>query len=565
MKDHLINRLSMLILVLSLIFIVACNYYKPIPTSPSLSSSAKTKEIASQSQRTFIVRSNQGDFLLKNVNVRLDKEDMTGILESVPEYHQTYIKDEKLRYSYDSKTKPVLQELHIYAPLDPASKIGSTVTIPISSIARMEIIERDKKRSTTNTIILATGVTLGALAVAAIITSASVANDVSKIPIPTPKPIEPEGMSCPFISAYDGEDFIFQGEAFGGALFHSVARQDYLPLPSMSFGPELQLMISNERKEHMYIDVADLLLVEHSAGDKVLVDPNGNLMRAHAMGTPKEAIMNGQKEMLNRISELDNVFCSFNDIDQSSSINELIVKFDHPGEGKELGLYLNLRDSPWLEYIFEKFMSKYGDQFQAFDKEMDTKSAEELYLWQEIHQVPLTISVKTTKGWKEVTKTRFVGPVMNREIAISLEGIELKEPIIEVSFKTGFLYWEIDQIALATVSRISTESIRVLKPSVAIDEKGKDKLRLISELDDQFLEQPVRGNKAYLTYQFKEFSGYKAYSAFLQTGGYYKVHHEFEGPMDQQFFSKYDKPGGLSDFSMRSYLEVSQYTSSPAN
>jgi hypothetical protein len=275
--------------------------------------------------------------------------------------------------------------------------------------------------------------------------------------------------------------------------------------------------------------------------------------------------MNGQKEMLNRISELDNVFCSFNDIDQSSSINELIVKFDHPGEGKELGLYLNLRDSPWLEYIFEQFMSKYGDQFQAFDKEMDTKSAEELYLWQEIHQVPLTISVKTTKGWKEVTKTRFVGPVMNREIAISLEGIELKEPIIEVSFKTGFLYWEIDQIALATVSRISTESIRVLKPSVAIDEKGKDKLRLISELDDQFLEQPVRGNKAYLTYQFKEFSGYKAYSAFLQTGGYYKVHHEFEGPMDQQFFSKYDKPGGLSDFSMRSYLEVSQYTSSPAN
>ncbi len=565
MKDHLINRLSMLILVLSLLFIAACNYYKPIPISPSLSSSAKTKEIGSQSQRTFIVRSNQGNFLLKNVNVRLDKEDMTGILESIPEDHQAYIKDEKLTYSYDSKTKPVLQELHIYAPLEPTAKIGSMVTIPISSISRMEIIERDKKRSTTNTILLAVGVTAGTAAVIGII-SASSAPDINWTPTPTPtKPLEPEGMSCPFVSAYDGEDFIFQGEAFGGALFHSVARQDYLPLPSMSFGPELRLMISNERKEHMYIDVADLLLVEHSAGDKVLVDPNGNLIRVHAMGKPKEAIMNGQKEMLNRISELDNVFCSFNDTDQSSSINELIVKFDHPGRGKDLSLYLNLRDSPWLEHIFEQFMSKYGEEYKAFEETMDTKSAEELYLWQEIHQVPLTISVKTTEGWKEVTKTRFVGPVMNREIAISLDGIELKDPIIEVSFKTGFLYWEIDQIALATVSRISPESIQILKPSVAIDEKGKDKLRLISELDDQFLEQPVRGNKAYLTYQFKEFSGSKTYSAFLHTGGYYKVLHEFEGPMDQQFFSRYDKPGGLSDFSMRSYLEVSQYTSSPAN
>ena len=529
MKDHHINRLSMLILVLSLLFTAACNYYKPIPTSPSLSSDAKSKEIASQSQRTFIVRSNQGNFLLKNVNVRLDKEDIIGILESIPEEHQTYIKDEKLTYSYDSKTKPVLQELHIYAPLDPTAKIGSTVTIPISSIARMEIIERDKKRSTTNSIILATGVTLGALALAAIVTSASAANDVANIPIPAPNPnpFNPPGNSCPFVRVNDGNEFVFQGEVFGGALFHSVARQDYLPLPSLSMGQELRIMISNERNEHQYIDLADLLLVEHAAGEKVLVDHNGNLMRVNAIEKPTEAVLNNQKEMLNRISESDNVFCSFNDVDKSSSTNELIVKFDHPGEGKELALYLNLRDSPWLEYIFEQFMSMYGDEFKAFEETMDSKPAEELYLWQEIHQVPLTISVKTTDGWKEVSKTRFVGPVMNREIAISLEGIELKEPVIEVSFKTGFLYWEIDQIALAAVSRISPESIQILKPSVAIDEKGKDKLRLISELDDLFLEQPVPGDKAYLTYQFKEFSGNKTYSAFLHTGGYYKQGNRF--------------------------------------
>ena len=157
MKNHPISRFSKFILVLSILFTAACNYYKPILTSPSLSSSAKSKEIASMSQRAFIIRSNQGDFLLKNVNVQVDEEELIGMLGPIPEEHQTYIDDKYSKFSYDSETKPVLQELHLYVPLDSDVKFGSIVTIPISSITKMEIIERDKKRSTTNSIIYGVG------------------------------------------------------------------------------------------------------------------------------------------------------------------------------------------------------------------------------------------------------------------------------------------------------------------------------------------------------------------------------------------------------------------------
>jgi hypothetical protein len=251
-------------------------------------------------------------------------------------------------------------------------------------------------------------------------------------------------------------------------------------------------------------------------------------------------------------------------MDQSSSLNELIVKFDHPAQGKDLALYLNLRDSPWLEHIFEHFLSMYGEESKAFMETMNTKSAEELYQWQAMNLVPLTISVKTPEGWREVSHTRFVGPVMNREIAISLEGLDLSEPTVEVSLKTGFLYWEIDQIGLATVSKISPESIRVLKPSIAIDEEGKDKLPSIYKLDDQFLEQTETGNRVYLTYNFKEFSKAKSYSAFLHTNGYYHIKREMEGPMNREFLVKYDKPGGLANFSMDRYKEVYQFQTNTA-
>lgn len=555
MKDHHINQLSMVIVVWSLLFVGACNYYKPIPTSSKYSPSDKTKEIASLNEKTFIIRSNRGDFLLQNPAVLLDQEALTGTLQLVPEENQLYIKDDSKKYAYSSSNPAVLQELHVYTPLDSTAKIGAKVSIPVSGISKMELIQKDKSKSSTNTIILASGVTLGALAVAAVIAAAATAEAIDRS-------IPSEPSSCPFVSAYDGKEFVFQGESFGGALFPSIARQDYLPLPSIEMGPKVQLLISNERNEHQFIDMADLLLVEHAPNEKVLVDPQGPQFLVHEMKKPKGAILNNKNEMLDRITESDNVYCSFNDMASSSLLNELIVKFDHPAQGKDLALYLNLRDSPWLEYIFEQYMSMYGEDYQAFEKSMEAKSAEELYQWQEMNLVPLTISVKTKGGWKEVSKTRFVGPVTNREIAISFEGIELNEPIVEVSFKTGFLFWEIDQISLASVTKVSPESIQVLKPSIAENETGKDQLGLISELDDKFLEQPETGNKTYLTYQFGEFSKSKAYTAFLHTGGYYKIYRDFTGPRNEKFLSKYEKPGGLAEFSKNRFGEVYQFASS---
>lgn len=494
----------------------------------------------------------------------MDEEKLEGVLEAVPEDNQVYIKDTKRRYSYSSQEKTVLQEIHIYTPLDPESKIGSFVSIPISSISKMELIEKDKARSTTNTLLLAAGVTVGVVAVVSAIVVSSIHIDLTTPTTNPTNPNQPPGMSCPFVSVYDGEDFVFQGETFGGSLFHSVARQDYLPLPALKIDPEIKIMISNERLEAQFTDMADLILVEHAPGDKILADPRGPLFLVNDVGRPKEAKLNGSREMLDRISKVDNIYCSFNDLNHISPNNELIVKFDHPGEGKDLALVLSLRDSPWLEHVFEHYLSMYGEESKTFIETMGAKSAEELYQWQEMNLVPLTISVKTPAGWKEVAQTRFVGPLMNREIAISLEGMDLIGPTVEVSFKTGFLYWEIDQIALASVSKISPDSIRVLKPSIVLDEEGNDKLPMIYNMDDQFLEQTNTGDRVYLTYNFKEFSGSRSYSAVLHTSGYYYGKREITGPINREFLKKYDKPGGLAEFSRDRYTQVNQFVTNAA-
>jgi hypothetical protein len=152
-----------LILVLGLFVTHGCNYYKPL-LSASSTPTAKSKEIEAMGQKTFIVRSDRGDFLLKNVNIRLEEEELVGVLETVPEQFRTYIDDTKSKYKYKSGDPSVLSEVHLYTILDDSAKLGDTVTIPISNVTKMETIQRDKSRSTTNTFWTVVGVSAVAFA-----------------------------------------------------------------------------------------------------------------------------------------------------------------------------------------------------------------------------------------------------------------------------------------------------------------------------------------------------------------------------------------------------------------
>jgi hypothetical protein len=84
--------------------------------------------------------------------------------------------------------------------------------------------------------------------------------------------------SCPFISAYTNNEFVLQGEIYGGAIYPQLARDDYMPLRmNPTIDNNLQLKISNELQEQQYTDFADLIVVTHSKNTKVLADEKGNL------------------------------------------------------------------------------------------------------------------------------------------------------------------------------------------------------------------------------------------------------------------------------------------------
>ncbi|MCH6232382.1 hypothetical protein [Cognataquiflexum rubidum] len=539
MKEKLLNRIPGLILIFGFLMSVGCNYYKPIPKSASATPETKASQIDSLNQKTFIVHSSQGIFLMRNMQINKERQELEATLDVVPPQHQTYINDIDGKFRYKSSAPAVLHEVHIYTDMDEIGEVGTNVVIPLSDISKIELIERDKGRSDGNTVLAVIGITIGTLAL------------ISAIYVLTKS-------SCPFVSVYDGQNYALQGETFGGAIYPSLAREDFVPLPAAAIGNEVKVQISNELKERQYTDMADLILVEHQPGDQITVSPNGQLHLVKQNIAPTSAVLNDRTDMLDQVRVTDNIPCSFNDLSHPSSVNELVLKFDNPGEGKKLSLQVDMRNSMWLDFLMADFTSRFGSKYVSWTEEQKKRPAQELIAWQEKQNMPLTIAVKTKDGWKLVEKVKTIGPLMNREVAISLEDFDLGNAPIEISLTTGFMFWEIDRVSLTEVGAVADNSIQILKPSQAIDEKDRDILTPILEKDGIYLEQHQIGNRAYLTYDVREYSKEKAYSAFLYTKGYYEPIREYEGPADRKFLTKFLEPGAFPDFSRNKYQEVTQ-------
>ena len=196
---------------------------------------------------------------MKNLVVDDQKMVITSALSTVPEINTVYIKPHKRQtYKASKGQSEVLNEVHIYVP----SNIGnvdtiSNINLNMGDIEKIEIIQKDKARTTTSYILGGLGYTLGALTL------------ISVVILLTKD-------SCPFVSTFDGQQYNLQGEMFGGAIYPSLQRQDFIPLQVNSINGAYTVKISNELKERQYSDYANLLVVDHDKNVQVLSDLQGN-------------------------------------------------------------------------------------------------------------------------------------------------------------------------------------------------------------------------------------------------------------------------------------------------
>lgn len=528
----------------TVLLLTSCHtYYKASQVQKNNpTSEAATIDSLRLSERYFILRNGSESFYMKNPTLSADQKTMDCILDTVPFYHQMYLANGpngKMKYKkYTTMGDMLLNEVHFHITPDNTATAGP-YKLQLDQIQKIEVIEKDSKRTTNSYVIGAFCYTLGAIALVTIIAYATKS-------------------SCPFVSAYTGNEFALQGEIYGGAIYPQMARHDYMPLKMQPLTDgSLQVKISNELHEHQYTDMADLWVITHDKNSKVLADEKGNLYNITNPQLPSNCLLNGKKDATAALQKAgDNYLMYMDDSTALNATNEAVLKFTKPVDAKQGKLILSLKNSYFLDLLYGELAKGFGTYYTTYITQQRKKPVEELLNWTRDQQIPLQVSIKTANRWKKITDVTTIGPVATRNIVVPIELPETTEGFTEVKLSSGFMFWEIDYAAMDYTAD-SNFSVQKIVPSKATDELGKNILPDLQKEDTVYLAQPDIGNTATIIYNTALLTDdSKTRTYILHTKGYYEHVRDFKNPPNVAFLNQFKKPNAFPLFGVTVYKKV---------
>lgn len=521
----------------------SCNtYYKASQVHTNTSSGQATAiDSLRLSERYFILRSGSDAYYMKNPKLSADQKTMDCTLDTVPFYHQVYLADVhngKKKYHNNALELMVLNEVHFHISRDKTAVPGP-YKLQLDQIQKIEVIEKDTKRTTNSYVIGAIGFTLGAILVVGIIYFATKS-------------------SCPFVSAYNGNEFSLQGEIYGGAIYPQMARHDYMLLKMQPLKDgSLQVKISNELHEHQYTDMAELWVITHDKNSKVLADEKGDLFSINDPQVPSACMLNGKKDVTAALQKAgDNYLMYMDDSTKLNATNEAVMKFSKPVSAKKGKLILSLKNSYFLDLLYGELAKGFGNYYSTYITQQRKKPVAELLQWTREQQIPLQVSVKTESGWKKIADITTIGPLATRNIVVPVELTETTEPFTEIKLSSGFMFWEIDYAAM-DYSAQNDFTVQKIAPSKATDELGKNVLPDLEKEDAVYMAQPDIGNIATIIYNtapLKDDSKTRTY--ILHSRGYYEHVRDFKNPPNVAFLNQFKKPNAFPLFGVSVYKKI---------
>jgi hypothetical protein len=538
-KSWLNRYLARITLFCFLFQLIACNYYRTRSETP-----AALNTVYSLSKgKIFILH--QGPKTWALTNVVLNGEELEGTLNEVPASQTNYANaDPNKSHRYRSTDKyNALNRVHLHIN-EYRQEDGNQIAIPVSSIKRIDIIEKDTGRTLASHVLTAVGVTIGVLVLISII-------------------IVLTKSSCPFVYTNTGEGYEFTGETYGGAIFAPLERHDFMPLPAtVPVEDQYHIRITNELKERQYTNLAELWVVQHPTETDVLLDNKGNIHTFSQVEAPVLAQTSAGESCLHQLIRKDSTNYLFNETVSASSLNEVILTFNKPAQTSSGKLVLRAQNSLWLDYLFGEFTQQFGSLYPTWAASQKKESYQKLSQWQIDQGIPLSVYLETSTGWQLVDRIESVGPLASRNLVVPLNLAAVKtKDTFRVKLAAGFMFWEIDYAGIDYTNNLPVK-LEKCKPYSAINEKNQDMRAMLSEDDTLYLQQLQPGTAVTLTYKnpMQPINGTKV-STFLHTKGYYEHVREYKGTPDIPELLSFRNEGRFVEFSKEKYLEINKQMS----
>lgn len=425
----------------------------------------------------------------------------------------------------------------IYAVVD-----GERRVIPMGQVSHVWLKRTDAGASAAVTVLLVLGIAAVVVGVAAAIYAAT-------------------KESCPFVYSWDGEGYVFDAEPYGGAITRGLERDDYSELEHLQADDGLyRLMITNEVQEAQRTNLAELWVVDHAPGARVVADQWGGLHTVVDPRPPRSARDHLGRDLLTWLRTTDRRIWEPEAVADAEGRlrQDIVLSFAKPNGATEAKLVANVANSLWGSYMIKQVLDLWGREVDSWYASLDgaPEAAEAVRAWNRQEELyELKIYVEEQTGWVQRGTLLGGGPFIaeDRVVPLDLSGVVGDE--LRIRIQPPYGYWALNSFA---VDYGADRAVRVdtVAPLAARDHQGHDVLASLVAVDESYYEMPSTGDYGYLTFAAPESRAGMERTVFLHTRGFYRLYLSEEGDPDLMTIERiFGVPGAVLEFAAARYAD----------
>jgi len=511
--------------LIPLMFFNSCTYYRLRQGSPK-EYYVGLEESEMRASRVFV---HIGDAYFELCNWKKTDDKITGTLSPVPPeidfYYQMALS--KRNFHASKNERYLIQQMHLFLPS--ISIENKEIRFSINQIEKIKLLDKNVGLTTLSWSVTGAVTITGAMTIFLLI-----------------------ACSCPHVYINDGQNWFFSNSMFTGAMNPTLERYDFKYIADFQpESPSLELEIRNEEKEIQFTNLLKLIAVYHKKGEEIISTSKGEFVSVIKTLQPNLLSSDNGNLRQDFFNDEDNSF-GFDQLDKTAFSN-LQAVFDVDNL-ENPHLILGLKNQKWGGYVYHEFTKLFGKNFQKWVYSNSKKNIKKLEKNMEKAGILLQVEVFENNKWKSIEKLKLVGEAKFEKIAIQIPKKYLKNKELKLRLRSGFKFWEINSLELASVNS-DYISIDELDAKV-VNSDNEIKSKALSAYDSNYLIHK-EGDAPY-TIKFEGIKTDSYRTLFLKSKGYYKTIQNFDGKPNWEELFVINKKGGLSKYSKGKYDEWSQ-------
>jgi hypothetical protein len=369
--------------------------------------------------------------------------------------------------------------------------------------------------------------------------------------------------SCPFVYSFDGEEYIFDAEPYGGATCEGLKRTEWCALEHLrEIDGAFRIRLTNEVYETQYTDELKLVVVDHPDDVQMVPDAEGTFVSFPQVIPPMKAYDGTGRDIMRYVATNDWIFWESKVADHLTGAapplrEELTFHFPKPPDAQSVKVLVNACNTLWGSQMVKRVLELHGGQADEWYRQIEARGSayDALRQWGLREECfVLHARVKTTGGWKPRELLLGGGPFASEDKAYKLDISDVPGDTLTLRLTPPPLFWMINFIGVDYSDGDVPIQVTELAAEEAVDHDGKDVRELLAATDGRYLSMPTVGERAELVFAAPERQPGTARTVFVKASGYYDIHLDGEGAPNLDVLNRIAaEPGYVATFALEEY------------